>query len=130
MTSVSATAIGAPYAEAAAGLQLAGKTRTAALERVILCLLSAFAFVMPTDLRLPGYKSIAMRLGYTCLLLGIAGLIKRRAFVLPRIAFWCLFGFVAWSCCSLTWARYPEAALHKVLLYIVLFTVTVMIPQY
>jgi len=92
--------------------------------------MSAFAFVLPTDLRLSGYKSVAMRLGYACLLLGIAGLIKRRAFVLPRIAFWCLFGFVAWSCCTLTWARFPEEGQHKLLLYIALFTITAMIPQY
>jgi O-antigen ligase len=100
------------------------------LESVVLWLLTAFAFVLPTDLRFAGEKSIAMRLGYACLLLGMAGLMKRRAFVMPRIAFWWLAGFVGWCACSLSWARFPEAAQHKVLVYVVMFAVTAIIPQY
>jgi O-Antigen ligase len=125
-----ATAIRTPYGPAGPRLRAAGTARSAALDGVILWLLSAFVFVLATDLRLSGNKSIAMRLGYVCLLLGIAGLIKRRAFVLPRIGFWWLCGFVVWSCCSLAWARFPEAAQHKASLYIAVFAVTAIIPQY
>lgn len=104
--------------------------RSIRLDDVMLWLLSAFAFILPTDLRLSGGKSIAMRLGYACLLLGIAGLVRRKAFVLPRGGFWWLMGFVAWSSCSLVWARYPADAQHKVLLYGAMFAATAIIPQY
>lgn len=126
----SATAIRVSNAPTVLNLQGTGTTRSDALNRLVVWLLLAFAFVLPTDIRLPGYHSIAMRLGYASLLLGIAGLIKRRAFVLPHTAFWSLFGFVAWSLCSLSWSRFPEIAHHKALLYIVLFTINAIIPQY
>lgn len=124
------TAIRAACDPAVPDLRAAVTERSAVLDRVILCLFSAFAFLLPTDLRFSGYKSIVMRLGYACLLLGIVGVIRRRAFVLPRTGFWWLFGFVAWSCFSLAWARFPEAAQHKAILYIAVFAVTAIVPQY
>lgn len=130
MTYSSATAIRAPFARAEHAHRASGKVGAAALERITVWLLSAFAFTLPTDLRLAGDKSIEMRLGYACVLMGIAGLMKRGAFVVPRMGFWWLTGFVAWSSFSLAWAQYPEIAQHKVLLYAVIFAVTAIIPQY
>lgn len=109
---------------------IAAQSRTHGLDRLVLWLLSAFAFVLPTDVRLPGDKSVAMRLGLACLLLGSAALLRRRGFVLPRSGFWWLAGFLAWSSCSLLWARYPEIAQHKMSLYFAVFAVTAIIPQY
>lgn len=100
------------------------------LETLVIWLLCAFAFVLPTDLRLSDGKSIAMRLGYLCLLLGIAGVVKRRSAVLPGPGFWALFGFVVWSSCTLAWAQFPDAAQHKVIVYCALFAIAAIIPQY
>lgn len=128
--SMSATATHALYGSSEPRLPTAEAVRSVWLDRVMLWLLSAFAFVLPTDLRFSDEKSVAMRLGYVCLLLGIAGLFRRRTFVLPRNGFWWLVAFVAWSSCSLAWARFPEDAQHKVLLYVVIFAMTAIIPQY
>lgn len=100
------------------------------METLVVWLLCAFVFVLPTDLRLPDGKSLAMRLGYACLLLGIAGVVKRRSAVLPGRGFWVLFGFVVWSSCTLAWAQFPDDAVHKVITYWALFAIAAIIPQY
>ncbi|MDR3727266.1 MAG: O-antigen ligase family protein [Terracidiphilus sp.] len=130
MISASAAAIHTLHASADTGLEEVQGLRTGVLNEAMTLLLTAFAFVLPVDLRLAGDKSIAMRIGYACLLLGLAGLIKRRTIVLPGAGFWWLLGFVGWSSFSLVWARYPDVAQHKILLYIAVFAVTAIIPQY
>jgi len=100
------------------------------MDNIVLWLLSILAFIVPTDFRFSDEKSIAMRVGYACLLLGILGLLKRRTVVIPTLGFWVLAGFVAWCSCTLAWAEYPGAAQHKVLLYWALFLATAIIPQY
>lgn len=100
------------------------------LETLVIWLLSAFAFVLPSDLRLADGKSIAMRLGYVCLLVGIAGVLKRRSWVLPESGFWVLVAFVVWSSCTLAWAQFPDLAQHKVLIYWALFAISAVVPQY
>jgi O-antigen ligase len=100
------------------------------LETLVIWLLFAFAFVLPSDLRLPDGKSIALRLGCVCLLVGIAGVLKRRSWVLPERGFWVLVAFLLWSSCTLAWARFPDLAQHKVLIYWVLFAISAVIPQY
>lgn len=106
------------------------RLRTGALDRVIGYLLLAFAFILPSDLRLSGDRSLAMRLGYACLLLGIAGVMKRKSIVLPRLGHWLLLGFVAWSALTLAWAHFPDAAQYQILRYSIMFAVTAIIPQY
>ena len=101
----------------------------ALLETLVPWLLAAFAFVLATDLRLPDGRSIAMRLGYLCLILGIAGMLQRRWAVRPPQGFWVLLGFVVWSTCTLGWAQFPEQARHKVVLYWALFAVSAILPQ-
>ena len=130
MISASATVIRTRYASGDPRLQEAGRLRAGGLNQIMTWLLSAFAFVLATDLRLAGDKSIAMRFGYACLLLGLVGVIKRRTIVLPGSGFWWLLGFVCWSSFSLLWARFPDTAQHKILLYIAVFAVTAIIPQY
>jgi O-antigen ligase len=100
------------------------------ISRVVLSLLAAFVFILPTDLRMGDEKSIAMRLGYACLVLGIFGVIKRRSLVRLSLGSWCLMGFVLWSCCTLAWAQYPQIAQHKVLEYVRMFALVAIIPQY
>jgi O-antigen ligase len=100
------------------------------VQTVTVWLLSALVFILPTDLRLWNGKSIAMRLGYACILLGIAGVFKRRSAVLPGPGFWILFCFVLWSSCTLAWARYPEFAGKKILFYWALFAICAILPQY
>lgn len=100
------------------------------LQTLIVWLLSAFAFVLPTDLRLADGKSIAMRLGYLCLFVGSVGVLKRRSWVLPQQGFWFLFAFVFWSSCTLAWAQFPDAALQQMTMYWVLFAISAIIPQY
>ena len=105
-------------------------SRSGFLDTAIACALSAFAFVLPTDIRMPDGKSIAMRLGYICLALGIAGLIKRRSVVVPSVAFGLLVGFLVWTTLTMAWALHPDAALQKILAYWTLLATVVMIPQY
>ena len=100
------------------------------LTRIVVFLLSMFVVVLPTDLRILDGKSLAMRLGYACLMVGIVAVIKRRTAVLPSSGFWCLLGFVLWSSCTLVWAQFPEAAHHKALEYWLLFAVVAIIPQF
>ena len=100
------------------------------LDSIVLGLLSLFAFIVPSDFRFSDERSIAMRVGYACLLLGILGLLKRRTAVIPGLGFWVLAGFVAWSSCTLAWAEYSGTAQHKILLYWAMFMVTAIIPQY
>jgi O-antigen ligase len=100
------------------------------MDQLVLWVLSLFAFLLPTDLRLAGDKSIAMRVGYACLLLGIAGIMRRRTAIVPTLGFWSLLGFVFWSTCTLGWAQYPSAAEHKVVAYWLLLAVSAIIPQY
>lgn len=130
MISASASAIHTLHASASPHLQGVRSMQIGGLNQVMTWLLSMFVFVLPVDLRLADDKSIAMRIGYVCLLLGLAGLIKRRTIVLPGAGFWWLLGFIAWCSFSLVWARFPDAAQHKVLLYIAVFAVTAIIPQY
>jgi O-antigen ligase len=130
MIFASTTTIPTLYTSADLRFQGIGTLRNGRLNQVMTWLLSAFAFVLPVDLRLAGDKSVAMRLGYVCLLLGLAGLIKRRDIMLPTAGFWWLLAFVSWCSFSLVWARFPDIAQHKILLYIAVFAVTAIIPQY
>lgn len=93
-------------------------------------LLCAFAFILPTDLRLGDGKSIAMRLGYACLLVGIAGVLKRRSAVLPTAGLWLLVGFLVWSSSTLAWAQFPDIAYQKITLYWAVFATCAILPQY
>lgn len=100
------------------------------IEALVLLLLSLFVFILATDLRIADDKSIAMRLGYLCLAVGIMGVVKRHSAVVPTPGLWCLLGFLLWSSCTLAWAQYPDDAQQKIVSYWLLFAVTVMIPQY
>lgn len=100
------------------------------LNSIIISLLSIFVFVLPTDLRIYDGKSIAMRVGYLCVMLGLAGVVKRGSFTVPSLGWWCLLAFVIWSTCTLAWATYPSFAIHKVLTYWALFIIGSILPQY
>jgi len=104
--------------------------RSSRLDVAVVALLSMFAFVLATDLRMAGGTSIAMRLGYASLLLGSIGVIKRKSAVVPTPGLWCLLGFVVWSSCTLAWAEFPVPAQHKVLTYWVLLALAAIVPQY
>jgi O-antigen ligase len=130
MPSVPDNASARILSQAELGAQDIDTIKQGGMDSIVLWLLSLFAFIVPTDFRFSDEKSIAMRIGYACLLLGILGLLKRRTVVIPMLGFWVLAGFVAWCSCTLAWAEYPGAAQHKVLLYWALFLVTAIIPQY
>lgn len=101
-----------------------------ALQALTVWLLTAFVFVLPTDLRIGGDKSLAMRIGYLCVVVGLMGIYRRHTLHAPPLSFWLLFGFVVWSTCALVWARYPFIAQHKVVEYWRLFIILTITVQY
>lgn len=101
-----------------------------ALQGITVWLFTAFVFLLPTDLRFGGDKSLAMRIGYLCVFLGVVAILKRRTLQVPPAGFWFLFGFVLWSSCTLLWARYPAVAEHKLIEYWRLFIIVAVFIQY
>lgn len=127
------TRYGLPPSSGDATIGAAAESRSRssrALQGITVWLFTAFVFVLPTDLRFGGDKSLAMRIGYLCVFLGMVAILKRRTLQVPPAGFWCLFGFVLWSSCTLLWARYPTVAEHKIIAYWRLFIIVAVFIQF
>lgn len=99
------------------------------LERILLWLMSVFVFALPTNPHF-GDLSVTLPVGTLCVLLGVLGIMNRRAIVVLGFGFWCLLAFVIWSTCGIAWAEYPALTTFKLTKYWEFLPMIWVITQY